>query len=314
MFRLARQLAARGVLGINQRNAEFTLRFNPRHLYPLVDDKLQTKNLAKRAGLAIPELYGVVEIERQIRDLPTLLQSYDDFVIKPCQGSGGDGILVITGRRKERYRKASGQLISQDDLEHHASNILSGLYSLGGYPDKALIEERVLFDPVFEAISYQGVPDVRIIVFLGVPVMAMVRLPTRMSDGKANLHQGAIGAGIDLATGKTLKAVWKNEIVTEHPDTENPITGVRIPHWETILRIAAQCSELSGLGYLGVDLILDKNKGPLMLELNARPGLNIQIANGEGLLSRLELVERDHTTLKSLDDRLTYAKTQFAVQ
>ncbi len=314
MFGSRKLLSQQGVLGINRRNAEYTLRYNPRHLYPLVDDKLRTKELAKKAGVAVPPLYGVIEIEREIRDLPTLLASRDSFVVKPCQGSGGDGIMVITGKRKDRYRKGNGTLITQDDLEHHVSKVLSGLYSLGGYPDRALIEERVEFDPVFEAISYQGVPDVRIIVFLGVPVMAMVRLPTRMSDGKANLHQGAIGAGIDLASGKTLKAVWKNEIIQEHPDTANPITGVQIPDWNKFLQIAAQCSELSGLGYLGVDLVLDKKMGPLMLELNARPGLNIQIANGKGLLPRLVQVEQDHTTLNSPEERINYAKMHFSAR
>ena len=97
------------------------------------------------------------------------------------------------------YRKVDGLLLNPEEVGYHLFNIISGIYSLGGQPDKALIEYRVQFDPIFEAISYQGVPDIRVIVFLGVPVMSMVRLPTRMSGGKANLHQGAIGAGIDIA-------------------------------------------------------------------------------------------------------------------
>ncbi len=313
MFGLAKRLSQRGVLGLNHRNAGYTLWHNPRHLYPLVDDKLTTKRLAVQAGLAVPKLYGVIEIERHVRELHTLLQPYEDFVIKPAHGSGGDGILVITGRRKDRYRKVNGQLITQEDLNHHVSNMLSGLYSLGGHTDKAIIEYRVQFDPVFESISYQGVPDIRIIVFLGVPVMAMIRLPTRLSDGKANLHQGAIGVGIDLRTGKTLRGVWKNEIVTEHPDTEHSVTNVQIPNWGTLLRQAGQCFELTGLGFQGVDVILDHAKGPLILELNARPGLNIQIANNSGLLSRLRLVEQEASNLTRLEDRLAFAKHHFSV-
>ena len=45
------------------------------------------------------------------------------------------------------------------------------------------------------------------------------------------------------------------------------------------------------MGYLGVDIVIDATAGPLMLELNARPGLNIQIANQEGLVHRLRSVE-----------------------
>jgi len=154
---------------------------NPRRLYPLVDDKLKTKQLAEAAGIAVPKLYGLIEIQRQVRDVHELVAPYRDFVIKPAHGAGGNGIVVIVGRSKRLYRKANGVLLAADELEHHLSNILSGMYSLGGSPDKALIEYRVRFDPVFERISYQGVPDVRIIIFHGVPVMSMVRLPTRMS-------------------------------------------------------------------------------------------------------------------------------------
>jgi len=312
MFAIAKKLAQAGVLSLNRRNAEYTLWHNPRHLFPLVDDKLTTKSLAQQAGMAVPPLYGVIEIEHQVRELCTILKPYQDFVIKPAQGSGGDGIMVISGRHKERYRKVNGLLITQEDLDHHVSNALSGLYSLGGHPDKVFIEYRVQFDPIFEAISFQGVPDIRIIVFLGVPVMAMVRLPTRMSDGKANLHLGAIGAGINLRTGKTLSGVWQNEIVTEHPDTEHSITDVQVPEWDKILNLAARSYELTGLGYQGVDLVLDKSKGPLLLELNARPGLNIQIANDGGLLKRLQLAEQHAPSLKTVEDRITFSKQHFA--
>lgn len=312
MSGLIKRLNQAGVLGINRRNADYTLIHNPRHLYPLVDDKLRTKQIAITAGIAVPELYQVVEIERQIRDLPETLKAFPEFVIKPAHGSGGDGILVIGGRRKGRYLKTSGHLIGEDELKHHVSNILSGMYSLGGQSDTALIEYLVHFDPVFNEITYLGVPDIRIIVFLGVPVMAMVRLPTRQSDGKANLHQGAIGAGVDIATGMTLTAVASNEIVAEHPDTGQTITGIAIPGWDCLLELAARCYEITGLGYQGVDIVLDRDKGPLVLELNARPGLNIQIANHAGLLPRLKRVEQHHASLTTTAARIAFAQRHFA--
>lgn len=312
IFSMARRLREEGVLGINQRNAEYTLRYNPRHLYPLVDDKLRTKHLAEAASIAVPELYGVVEIERQIASTLARLNDHTDFVIKPARGSGGNGIIVIAGRIRELYRKTGGVLMNKADLAHHMSNILGGMYSLGGQQDKALIEYRVQFDPLLERITYLGVPDVRIIVFLGVPVMSMVRLPTRMSGGRANLHQGAIGAGIDMATGKTLTAVWKNDIVSEHPDTGNTVSGVEVPYWDRLLELAARCHELAGLGYVGVDIVLDREKGPLVLELNARPGLNIQIANRAGLLHRLKKVEESHGELATVEQRIAFARQHFA--
>ncbi|MCB1190571.1 MAG: alpha-L-glutamate ligase-like protein [Leptospiraceae bacterium] len=313
MFVTLSKLVQKKVLGINQRNADYILKYNPRPLYPLVDDKLLTKKLAIEAGMNVPQLYGVIEVQHQRRELATLLNKHSDFVIKPACGSGGNGILVIQENKKDKYRKPNGMFLTEVDLKFHVSNIISGMYSLGGHPDKAIIEYRIQPDPVFESISYQGVPDIRIIVFLGVPVMSMVRLPTFMSDGKANLHQGAIGAGIDIGTGKTLSAVYFDEIIYEHPNTGNSVVGIQIPEWDKFLNLATRCYELTGLGYQGVDIVLDKNYGPMILELNARPGLNIQIANNVGLLERLEIVEKNWKDLKSASERIDFAKKHFKV-
>lgn len=314
MLHVARKLKEKGVLAINRRNAEYTLAYNPRNLYPLVDDKLRTKQLAQEQGIAVPELYGVIEVEGQVRNISRILGDRSDFVLKPAHGSGGEGILVVSGRVGDKFRGPDGLLLTPEELNHHIFNLLSGLYSLGGQPDKVLIEYRVTFDPIFESITYQGVPDIRIIVFHGIPVMAMVRLPTRMSDGKANLHQGAIGAGLDIATGTTLTAVWQDRIVEEHPDTGQPVRGLVIPNWEKLLDLASRCCEMTGLGFQGADIVLDRDKGPLLLEINARPGLNIQIANNAGLLGRLHLIEfmqQNHAALNTVQERVDFAQKHF---
>jgi alpha-L-glutamate ligase-like protein len=313
MFLFSKGLRRAGVVGINRRNAAYTLRYNPRVRYPLVDDKLRTKRLAQEAGIAVPELYGAIQIPYQIRRLRSVVGEHDDFVVKPSCGSGGVGILVVSGRTKRLYRRHDGILLSEAEVKHHILNILSGMYSLGGQPDKALIEYRVQFDPIFEGVSYLGVPDIRTIVFLGVPVMSMVRLPTRMSAGKANLHQGAMGAGVDIAAGRTLTAVWRSEVVEEHPDTGNKVSGILIPGWTELLKLAARCFDLTGLGYQGVDIVLDRTRGPLLLELNARPGLAIQIANRAGLHPRLQAVERCHRDLKTPEERVAFAQEHFGV-
>lgn len=312
MFGRYRGLREEGVLGLNQRNGDYVLRFNPRNLYPLVDDKLKTKRLALQAGIAVPELYGVIETQRDIRRLPEIVKDRPEFALKPAHGSAGDGIVVIAGRSASRYRTISGLLLDDDFLSHHLSNAINGQFSLGGVQDVVIVEYMVRFSALFERVSFQGVPDVRVIVFRGYPVMAMVRLPTRISHGKANLHQGAVGAGIDLATGVTLDGVIGTEVVTHHPDTTHAIAGLQIPDWDTILDISARCYELTGLGYIGVDIVLDRDRGPLVLELNARPGLAIQIANRQGLLRRLRLCEERADFSASPADRVDFAKRAFA--
>lgn len=317
MFASAREMIEAGLLGLNQRNAEFIMRFNPRRLYPRVDDKVLTKNLALAAGMAVPELFGLISSQGEIRHLADIIRDRQSFVIKPARGSGGDGILVVVGqshRRRGSYRMINGLLMTESELKHHVSNIVSGQYSLSGNPDTALIEYCVKFDPLFAELSYQGVPDIRVIVYRGYPIMAMVRLPTRTSDGKANLHQGAVGAGVDLSSGETLNGVLGNDIVDDHPDTGALIAGLYVPHWDFILQSAAKCCDVTGLGYLGVDIVIDRDRGPLILEMNARPGLNIQIANCAGLAHRLKRVDEIFDESADPTTRARIARREFAAE
>lgn len=172
----------------------------------------------------------------------------------------------------------------------HLTNILDGAYN-DGRPDEALVEALVENHPGLKPIAPQGVPDIRVICFLGYPVMAMLRLPTRKSGGKANIHMGAVGAGVEISTGHINYATWKGQLVSRHPDTGRKLLGYEVPFWEEILEIAAEAQRISGLGFAGVDVVIDTLKGPLVLEVNRRPGLEIQKANGTGMLPRLEALQ-----------------------
>ncbi|MFA7555359.1 MAG: alpha-L-glutamate ligase-like protein [Spongiibacteraceae bacterium] len=285
------QLHRMGVLGMNSRNINYIARYNTRKLYPLVDNKLNTKRSAQQAGLAVPELLGVIENQWQLRKIAAVISPLEKFVIKPTRGSGGKGILVINERDGEFYVKPNGRKMSLYDIRSHISNILSGLFSLGGKPDSAMIEEMIQYDPVLNDYTYEGVPDIRIIVFNGFPVMGMLRCSTHASDGRANLHQGAIGVGLHMLTGHSLEAIQRGNPVTEHPDTGKLFANLKIPNWQDVLHLASGCYEMTGLGYMGCDIVLDKYKGAIILELNARPGLAIQLANGKGLANRLRKIE-----------------------
>lgn len=318
MFRITspKKLKSAGIAGMNLRNVVYIGQNNPRRLYPRVDDKLLTKEIAQRGGIAVPPLIGVVKFTGQLRELQDFLAPHEQFVIKPSKGSGGKGILVIVGREGEYYVKPSGALITFTDITRHINNTLSGLFSLGGRPDVAMIEEMVEFSDVFNDFTYEGVPDVRVIVYKGYPVMAMTRLSTQVSDGKANLHQGAVGVGLDIATGHALRAVQNGVPVEFHPDTGARLTDIKVPHWEDLVRLTASCYEVAELGYLGADVVLDKHKGPLILELNARPGLAIQVANGMGMISRIKQV--DHEIGRSMrqlpsDERAAWSLRTFRV-
>ena len=302
-----RTLRRQGVMGMNQRNLHFVSRYNPRQAYPLVDNKLRTKRLAKKAGIPMPDLLHEVSRQHQIEAIEQDLSQLDKFVIKPAHGSGGKGILVIASRDRDAFVKSSGERVDLSHIKHLLTNIISGLYSLGGRSDDAIIESLVRTHPMFSKLSIDGVPDIRVIVFKGFPVMAMLRLGTHASDGKANLHQGAIGVGIDIETGQGTSAVQRNRPLTAHPDTGEPLQGIAIPNWRDLLTLAARCHDVTGLGYLGCDIVIDADKGPLLLEMNARPGLGIQIANGTGLGQRLKAIEALELFAPSLAERVEMA-------
>ena len=174
-----------------------------------------------------------------------------------------------------------------------------------------MIEERLVPHQAFSKLAFGGVPDVRVIVFRGIPVMAMLRLPTAESDGKANLHQGGVGAGIDLITGVTTRGVQHNDAIDHHPDFETPVRDFQVPGWPDILELAARLGHHVGLGYVGVDIVICEHKGPTLLELNARPGIAIQTANLKGLRPLLEPIHALASVPDDVHERIALAKANW---
>ncbi len=311
MWKSPFKLAKSGILGMNQRNLSYIGRYNKRHLFPLVDNKLKSKLLAQENNINVPELIAVIHEQHQINQVGELLKTLNGFAIKPSKGSGGKGILIIKAVEDGTFIKSSGQPLQIEQIERHLSNILAGLHSLGGSPDAAIIETLINPAPLLTDISFQGVPDIRIIVFCGYPVMAMIRCATSASDGKANLHQGAVGIGLNIHDGKAIAAIQFEEPLSHHPDTQASLHAVQIPDWDICLNMAARCYDMTNLGYMGVDLVLDEHSGPTLLELNARPGLAIQVANQQGLLPRLRLIESEKKNRRNAEERVAFSREHF---
>lgn len=288
------------ILGINARTQEFTYKYNTKRGKNIADSKIQTANVLKRAAIAHPKIYKKFRSPQDVfefdwKKLP------DRFALKPSRGMGGEGIVVIKKKLVSGLWLTSNRdRITSEDLKLHILDILEGAYSMGNVPDVAFIQEYVGRAKVFRQWAYRGTPDVRIIVFNKIPVMAMLRLPTKESGGRANLHQGALGVGVDIATGITTRAIWHGEQIVYKPDTLKKLRGIKVPNWNAVLSTAVSAQEVSHLGYIGVDIVIHPDRGPMVLEMNAQPGLQIQLANGEGLRRRLDRIidldvrDRDH--------------------
>jgi len=278
------------VLGINARNVDFVYRLNPRKYFPRVDDKLLTKEILGASSVPTPPTLTVFRSHSDLSNLEHRIAAPDGFAVKPAQGFGGLGIMIVR-------RDSSGKLVALDKagwasvdiecLKIHISYILSGLYSLEKLSDRAFLEQLLEPEETLGKLSYGGIPDIRVIVYQGQPVMAMARFPTRLSHGRANLHQGAFALGIDIRSGQTTYAVWRNRNIASHPETGEPLASVKIPEWKYILEMSVKAAKCVQLGYLGADIVIDRRLGPLVMELNARPGLTIQLANKKGLVKKL---------------------------
>lgn len=295
---------SREFLGLNRRNHDLIARYNPRALFQIVDHKVKTKAALTACGIPVAETLMVYDMHRQIADFAQQSRGWSQFVIKPAQGAGGEGFVGIVARYTDTFMTADGRTLSVHDIESHLSDILSGIYSLNQRYDDALVETWIKPHAALAHMSLQGLPDVRVIVFRGIPLMAMLRVATRASRGRANLHAGGIGIGVDLRTGLTTYAMVGQRWMVDHPDTGVPLCGVTLPAWDELLTVATRCADAVALGYLGVDLTLDDRSKPLVLELNARPGLSIQFANRRGLRPLINEVERCNPKNLTVHDRI----------
>jgi alpha-L-glutamate ligase-like protein/uncharacterized protein (TIGR02421 family) len=278
-----------GILGINARNLQYIRPYNPKKAVRLADDKLKTKHFLSARGVPVPKLYAVIRNQDDLKnfDFNSLPSA---FVLKPNLGFGGEGIIPIIGRKEASFIKSSGMLISKEEMAEHIGDILEGRFSISGTSDTAFFEQLIVCDDQLGKFAYKGLPDLRIVVHNLIPVMAMLRLPTKESDGKANLHQGALGVGIDIARGTVTHVVLKGKIIDEVPEVGS-IRGLKIPYWEDILMAASRVQLATNLGYLAADMAIDRNVGPVLLEINARAGLGVQIANLAPLKRRLERIQ-----------------------
>lgn len=288
----AKQILSQNVMGINRRNLELIIPLNSRKNLKNVNEKVLCKDLLEAGGVPTPKTIMVCRTSRDLKSFGEKIVDHNAFVIKPARGYGGEGILLIKGFDGDTFCDNDGNRLTVNELKQHVQSIFDGVYSLDNYADSALIEELVETHPSLKTLCGSGVPDIRIIVFKTRIVAGMLRLPTNMSGGKANLHQGGVGVGLDAKTGVTTRSTMKGQMITHHPDTGQLLRGVSVPGWETILEVSPNITNLMGLGYVGIDYVVDKIRGVLVLEVNGRPGLQIQVANMKGL--RTSFAEMEH--------------------
>lgn len=309
----------RDILGLNARNILFLSRYNRGSGKRIANHKLLTKSTLQKAKLPAPKLYRVFRKPEEIEKFNFVKKLPESFVIKPDNSLGGEGIIVIEERGKYagEWVTTTGETKNVDDFKMLIGEIIEGRFSMSNRPDIAFIEERIRIHPAFVHICWGGTPDIGVLVFNRIPIMAYLRLPTKESGGRANMFQGAIACGIDMATGITVNAVKGTRRIRFFPGTRRKLTGIKIPDWYEVMRLGVACQEaVPGLGFMRADIVLQpslKKPGktfPKVLELNAQPGLKIQLANQCGLRRRLERVEG--LTVENAEKGIKVSRALFA--
>lgn len=274
------------VIGLNERNINLIYPNNDRKHYALADDKVLTKELLHKHEIPCAKTYAVIEYVSEIKRIWKTCQQYQSLAIKPANGCGGGGIKIL---RKDTDGNwiSSGKKVTDRQIFQHMAATIMGFFSLGSH-DRVLIEECIEPHPFFQQIYPEGVPDFRIITLDQKPIMGMLRMPTDRSDGKANLHQNGVGIGVDMEKGQLTEVYDGKRYFNHHPDNDFIVNGVKIPYWKEIMDISIATAKAFPLNYLGIDIVIDKHKGPQIMEVNVRPGLGIQLVNKKGLKAAIE--------------------------
>ncbi len=235
-----------------------------------------------------PQLYALIAHRRThffdrtiAKNAPTIMElcmMKGSIVLKPLGGGGGEGVLVMRINNGEIV--VNGKAVSSETLP-----------SLLGHLEDYLVTEFIDQHEYSSTIFPSTTNTIRAVTMWddeeGEPFLAVAvhRFGRRSSGHVDNWTLGGLSVPIDLESGELGKGVSypvSGELLfyERHPDTQEQIEGVRIPHWEfvksTILEIAGA---LSFVPYIGWDIIVTE-KAFKIIEGNNRTDVNLLQVHG----------------------------------
>jgi len=278
------------ILGQNARNLNFINEYNDDYAKNLADSKLKTKEFLWKKWVSVAQTLLIINNHKELDDLD--LNSLEvPFVIKPNAWYWGKWILIFEIKDNDwNFITNDCQTFSLKILKEHIRDILDWFYSISWSRDKVIFEQKIILDHSIELLWKYWLPDIRVIVFNWVPIIAMLRVPTANSKWKANLHAGACWVWIDIWSGKLTYITQFKKMIKSIPWLWD-IRWIELPYWEDILKLATKVQQITNIGYVGCDIVIDDKVWPLLLEVNVRPWLEVQVANKVALYDRLKKVQ-----------------------
>ena len=278
------------ILWQNARNLDFIWKYNTNEAKELADSKLKTKDFLSKKWISVSESIFVIKNHKELEE--TDLNTFETpFVVKPNAGYWWKWILIIDKKDSENnFITNDWQIFNYDELNQHLNDILDGFYSLSWSRDKVIFERKIEIDHSVDLLWKYWLPDIRVIVFNSVPVLAMLRVPTANSKWKANLHAWACWVWIDIWSWRLTYITQFKKLIKSIPWIWD-VRWIELPHWDEILSLAVKTQQVSNIWYIWCDIVLDDKVWPMILEVNIRPWLEVQVANRVPLLARLEKVK-----------------------
>lgn len=279
-----------GLLWQNARNLKYIKEYNNSFAKHLADSKLRTKDFLEKKSVKVAKTLFTLSTHLTIENFD-FWELNPPFVIKPNSGFWWKWIIVIDSISSNgEYISNNKKSYTKKFIINHFKEIVDWFYSLSWKRDKVIIEKKLLIDKEIELLGKYWLPDIRVICFNMVPIMAMMRIPTKNSWWKANLHAGACWVWIDIWSWRLTYTTQFWKLINSAPGIWK-LKDIKLPHWEEILKLAVKAQKVTNIWYLGCDIILDDDLGPCILELNIRPWLELQIANMAPLETRLRKIK-----------------------
>lgn len=251
----------------------------------LLDNKVMFDAVMRPFQQNMPRAYAVI-LNKKLHSLvqdPRMRSPQDvvdwcmagsNLILKPLDGGGGSGIIVITSDEGELF--CNGVRTSADQLVRMIERL-----------DRYLIQEKIEQAGYAQRIYPRTTNTIRVLTMWDTdddePFLAMAshRFGSAKSFPVDNFDQGGFCAAVDLATGELSKAVTyptnrKLEWREDHPDTGERIAGAHIPNWPAAHRQLLNIARAFPYWrYVGWDIVLDQNGTLKIIEGNHRSGVQL---------------------------------------
>jgi hypothetical protein len=225
-----------------------------------------------------------------------------DLFVKPVVAKGGRGGQRWDYIGPDSYRSAAGVLLGSRELFER------WLKKSARKP--LLVQPRVLNHPDLLPLNNGALSTVRVLTCLDEHdrpelIGAVLRMAIGSNHVVDNAHAGGIAAAVDIETGTLGLASdlgtraglgW----LERHPTSGARIEGVRLPHWQALRSLVERAhSTVRGAVLLGWDVAIAP-AGPILIEVNGGPGLEMmQRANRRGFSrERLGQLLAQHLTTR----------------